>query len=445
MISLCSATPFGRGFLGVAVKTVRTLASASRLSLPTPGARSATDETRVDLLDVVSLVHDYSVPEVRPVDMRPIHAWTCLAAATIKRNTALRDWGAYVSLHMALEQKLSFVEHRLRALKASLLLARPTQHGIGDYNGVFAVTSDLESYLGAIYSALEIVAGIVREKTRRTPKSFSKLAAQHPLLRFDRWHWLQHFWDMRTELTHYNTLLLSPDDGVLVVRFSQSGTLRYFPNQRVEIPLADILEYRDHLLDMLDEWALVELDAIDPEWPHGIYVLDGRYVRMEFEPSRIVLDAVRARPPRPPLLVGPGLKAFVESEDLVESLDALFAAAGTGRADIPSATFDLPARALRSIGVANAEELRALLNRYYPQLNDLAVIYTKGEDLSPVWPGSCILFAACIAIQRVGTATHGRDFARRFGAPPPEKPPDMLDVFDVIAHLWRGTWARTIS
>ncbi|MCK6531922.1 MAG: hypothetical protein L6Q84_03030 [Polyangiaceae bacterium] len=426
------------------MKTLRTVASASKLSLLTPGERSVADDTRVDLLDVASIVHDYSIPEVRPADIRPIHAWTCLAVATIKRNTNLRDWGAYASLHMALEQKLSFVEHRLRVLKSSLAQVTPPSEDFGDYDQVFAIISDLESYLAAIYSTLEVVAALVREKTRRTPKSFSKLATQHVLLRFDRWHWLQHFWDLRTQLTHYGTLFLSPGDGTLVVRFSQSGTLRYFPNQRVEIPVADILDYRDHLLDMLDEWALSELDAIDPDWPHGIYVRDGRYARMEFEPSGVVLNAARARPRRPPLLVGPGLRAFVESDELVQRLDDLFAIAGRGKVALPSATFDWPARALRSIGVADVEQLRSLLTRYYPQLADLAVIHTRGEDLSPVWPGISVLFAACTAVQRVGTPEHGRDFARLFGAPPPPKPAGMLDVFDVIARLWRTKWATAL-
>ena len=88
-----------------------------------------------------------------------------------------------------------------------------------DYDSIQEVIADLEAYLNSIYSVLEIIALLNRNFDRSLPQSFRKQATKYELFSFEHNKWLKVFYDLRGELTHYNTPLPTIEDTCIVVDF----------------------------------------------------------------------------------------------------------------------------------------------------------------------------------------------------------------------------------
>ncbi len=63
----------------------------------------------------------------------------------------------------------------------------------------------LDSHLHALYATLEITAEFNKAFNHELPRGFRRQAKKYELFSFDNNPWLKEFYDLRTELTHYNT------------------------------------------------------------------------------------------------------------------------------------------------------------------------------------------------------------------------------------------------
>lgn len=207
-------------------------------------------------------VHDLTVAEGRLRNLRPIHVLTHLAQhyPNVKRNDCF-------GLSLALENKLFAVRYHQAELMRSLAPVGRNiyQHSVRDFAGEQVVLCCLEAYLNAIYTSLEIVGQINRYFHKDLPHGFRDQSKKYPTFTFERWQWLPHFYDVRIELTHYNSSLPTIRDRKLLIDFKCPGKPLYFARGKHDIPMDDIIAYTYGLFDLCDAWAQEELKLMPPD------------------------------------------------------------------------------------------------------------------------------------------------------------------------------------
>lgn len=84
---------------------------------------------------------------------------------------------------------------------------------------------------------------------------------------FGRWKWLEHFYDVRTELTHFGTLLPILAEDKIVMEFTDAGQLQAFRKGRYEIPFTHLPSYLGDRDRYCGGPATVELRAFQQRLP----------------------------------------------------------------------------------------------------------------------------------------------------------------------------------
>lgn len=209
-----------------------------------------------------AVTHDLMVADGRRRRLRPIHVFTHLAQHLYPLKP-----GVVFGLAMALENKLYSVRfHHFELRRAIAAVDDPIYRGayIREYEDEQRAIAALEAYLGAIYTSLEIVAQINRLIHDGLPMGFRKQAKKAAVFNFADWPWLPHFFDVRSELTHFNTPLPLVQHGCILIDFQRTKELEVFPKGRAEVELKAVLAYATELFRMLDAWAVDELKRVDP-------------------------------------------------------------------------------------------------------------------------------------------------------------------------------------
>jgi hypothetical protein len=212
--------------------------------------------------DVWLVMHDLSVAEGRYRNFRPIHALTFLAQQRAKHNIKA------FSLAMALENKLFGVRYFASQFReATTPTSESVYHGhnVVEYAPQQRVIASLEAYLSAIYSALEITSHLNKTFYPDLQRGFRRQSKKFKVFSFDRWKWIPHFLDLRTELTHFNTPLPIVSEQKIILEFTNPSDLEVFQKGHYEILIEDVCSYVPQLFNMLDAWAVEELQRIDPE------------------------------------------------------------------------------------------------------------------------------------------------------------------------------------
>jgi hypothetical protein len=207
--------------------------------------------------------HDLLLAEGRLRKLRPIHVFTHLAQYLVKSKP--KHLGL---LCLSLEAKLSGVRFQhIELRKAIAEVGDSIYEGkyVREYDAELKVISALEAYLNSIYTVLELVALINRILHPNLPIGFRKQSKKFGFFDFSKWDWLPHFYDVRSELTHFGSSLPRIDEGKVVIEFTSEKKLEKFEKGIFEIPFINIFNYSDRLFQMLDEWAKDELSMIDPE------------------------------------------------------------------------------------------------------------------------------------------------------------------------------------
>jgi hypothetical protein len=211
--------------------------------------------------DLWIIVHDLSIADARLRQLRPIHVLTHLGKCHPRANKHQT-----FAMCMALENKLLGVRYHhgelLRAL-APLDRALYPISRVQEYHGEQAVICALEAYLNAIYTALEVVSLINRHFNGKLPMGFRDQSRKHAIFAFQRWPWLPIFYDIRTELTHYNTPIPLLTQRKLFMEFTTLSKLEHFTRGRYEISFDDICGFTHGLFDLCDAWANEELPHLD--------------------------------------------------------------------------------------------------------------------------------------------------------------------------------------
>jgi hypothetical protein len=213
--------------------------------------------------EVWLITHDLMFDEGRRRRLRPIHVFTWLAQHLNVKKPQDVFW-----LCLALENKLFAVRHFQLEVRASVaqvgdpVYARPYVQAYEDEQKVIAT---LEAYLAAIYTTLEITAEINRFLHTGLRIGFREQAKKFPPFSFEAWPWLPHFYDVRSELTHFNTPLPSVETKNLLIEFRREKRLNVFKPGRHEISFEAILTYLPELFRMLDAWAADELKNINKD------------------------------------------------------------------------------------------------------------------------------------------------------------------------------------
>jgi len=209
-------------------------------------------------------VHDLSVNEGCYRQFRPIHALTFLAQ--FKAQERNRQKAFY--LGMALENKLFGVRYFMSQLQEVVTPVSENVyqgHHVAEYAPQQRVIATLEAYLNSIYSALEIVSQLNRTFHPDLKQGFRRQSERFDLFSFERWEWLPYFFDLRSELAHFNTPIPSVQAQKIILEFTNPKDLEVFKKGRYEIAIEGICSYVSSLFDMLDAWAISELQSIDPE------------------------------------------------------------------------------------------------------------------------------------------------------------------------------------
>jgi hypothetical protein len=207
------------------------------------------------------LTHDLMHEDGRRRHLRPIHVFTWLAQRLPNNKPQDVFW-----LCLALENKLFAVRQFLFELRAAIARVGDPIYGtafVRAYEDEQQVIAMLEAYLAAVYTALEIAAEINRLLHPNLRIGFREQAKKVPAFSFTEWKWLGHFYDLRSELTHFNTPLPSVERKNLLVEFRRAKRLHTFQPGRNEIQFEVILAYASELFRMLDTWASGELVGID--------------------------------------------------------------------------------------------------------------------------------------------------------------------------------------
>lgn len=186
-------------------------------------------------------------------DVRPINILTFLG----ERINSGRKNNMF-SLGMALENKLAGVakSHRDFVSCATAIGDVLPDPYIRSYIDEQNFVSSLECYLHTLYASLEIVAEMNQIFTPNMPKSFRGQAKKYPLFSFENRGWLKSFYDLRTELTHYNTALPLLRQGKLYIEFQSGRQLEMYVKGPTEIEVQGVAHFLLQLLKLLDEWAL---------------------------------------------------------------------------------------------------------------------------------------------------------------------------------------------
>ncbi|MBI1815509.1 MAG: hypothetical protein HYR72_11060 [Deltaproteobacteria bacterium] len=260
--------------------------------------------------EVWLVVHQLTVAEGRLKHLRPIHVLTFLAQHLVKvtpgesiPSRPQRTFG----LCLALENKLAGVRHHQRQLREAIAGAVEDVYDeryVRDYDATQAVICSLEAYLNAIYTALELVARINRLLHDGLPQGFRDQSKRFAGFGFERWEWLPHFYDVRTELTHFGTPLPILAEDKIVMEFTDARQLRAFGKGRYDIPFTHFLSYAPALFEMLDAWAVEELARVEPgleidysqETRPGVPLLPGKVKAGEIL-ALVNLSQIKKEPP----------------------------------------------------------------------------------------------------------------------------------------------------
>lgn len=209
------------------------------------------------------VVHDLTIADGRLRHLRPIHVLTHLAQhyPNVKANNQL------FSLSLALENKLFGVRyHQAELMRALAPIGRGIyQHSVQDFAGEQVVLCCLEAYLNSIYTVLEIIGQINRYFHPTLPHGFREQSKKFELFAFEKWPWLSHFYDVRIELTHYNSSLPTIRDRKIFIGFTGPSKLLHFERGNHEIPMDELLGYIHGLFDLADTWAREELKLMPPD------------------------------------------------------------------------------------------------------------------------------------------------------------------------------------
>ena len=242
------------------------------------------------------LVHDYVLKDEWLRNLRPIHVFTQLSLAFVDKKEEM------LKLSMALENKLfSSINLSLELRKAISEIGDPiySHLRIRDYAPHQKTISFIESYLNAIYSALEASAQINRlihaQVGKSLPMSFSDQAKKFKLFSFKTNQWLSPFFDIRRELTHFNTPLIDLTNKSLVIKFSFRDGLMYFkPGEKQSVSLDKIMSFYMHLFTMLDLWAKEMLEQVDEHYEYKVGILLDPKDPIKFEEikAKVLLDLI---------------------------------------------------------------------------------------------------------------------------------------------------------
>lgn len=214
--------------------------------------------------DVLVVVHNLAIHEARFRKFRPIHVLTHIGQ--FHKNVSNK--GDAFWLGLTLENKLYGVSHCATLLCEAitpLSVKLYEGHYVSDYEPTQKIVAITEGYLGAIYSALEVVALLSKCFDKTLPQGFRRKAKKVDAFALSKHEWLRHFFDMRSEFAHYNSPLPIISKQKLVVEFRNPSKLEMFEKGRHEIKFDTILAYAHYLFSMLDTWALEQLKSIDEE------------------------------------------------------------------------------------------------------------------------------------------------------------------------------------
>ena len=186
-------------------------------------------------------------------DVRPINILTFLG----ERINSGRKNNMF-SLGMALENKLAGVARSHRDFVSCVTAigdVLPDPY-IRSYIDEQNFMSSLECHLHTIYASLEVVAEMNRIFTPNMPMGFREQSKKYPPFSFENREWLKHFYDLRTELTHYNTALPLLRQGKLYIEFQCGRQLEIYAKGPTEIEVQGVVHFFLQLLKLFDEWAL---------------------------------------------------------------------------------------------------------------------------------------------------------------------------------------------
>lgn len=214
--------------------------------------------------EIQMAIHDLAIYEARLRRFRPIHALTYLA----QFHKSAKDKGQAFWLGLTLENKLSAVAHYLTLVSQALTpmtVDLYPGHYVREYDPVQRLIALIEGYVGAVYSSLEVVALLNKQFNSGLPQGFRRQAKKFELFSLAKRDWLPHFYDVRSELAHYNSPIPIVEKGKLVIEFKNPSQLEVFSKGRHEIGFDAILGYAAGLFDMLDEWSMTELKNVEME------------------------------------------------------------------------------------------------------------------------------------------------------------------------------------
>lgn len=208
------------------------------------------------------VVHDLLIDDGKLRRLRPIHILTHLGQ--FHPNASRSQTFVLCS---ALENKLFAVRYHQTELLRALAPIDKSIYGnasVFDYSGEQAVIAALEAYLNSIYSALEIVALINRDFNRPLPVGFRRQSKKFALFSISGNEWLAPFYDLRTELTHYNSPLPSIQERSIIFEFSAPSDGEHFERKKkYKVPFDYIIAMVHQLFSLLDAWAAPELEKLD--------------------------------------------------------------------------------------------------------------------------------------------------------------------------------------
>lgn len=235
------------------------------------------------------VTHDFLFKQPCFKNVRPIHVLTFLAQVLVDKNkhTVFR-------LCLALENKMFAVKHNLSRLRSSIAkVGDPIYDGKfeRDYDSTQEVIADLEAYLNSIYSVLEVTALLNRNFDRSLPSNFRRQAKKYKLFSFKRKKWLKIIYDIRSELTHYNTTLPILREGAIIIDFQIPSKLEFFKKGKYRITFAEIFNLYCELIKLLDKWAIDKLKGIDRKSEQDVFELDEskkRLVRKKVKVKNII-------------------------------------------------------------------------------------------------------------------------------------------------------------
>lgn len=193
-------------------------------------------------------------------DVRSINLFTFLVQLIVKGD------GIY-ALSVAIENKLVALDrtHRDLVSCATAIGSVARDSFIRPYRDDQDFLSSLESHLHAIYTTLEVVADLNKQIDHTLPRGFRKQCKRYDLFSFVSNPWLATFYDLRTELTHYNTALPLRREGKLILEFRNRQKMEQFDPGRTEVDLNEVFNFLPQLLELLDRWAVELLKRLPKE------------------------------------------------------------------------------------------------------------------------------------------------------------------------------------